>query len=874
MRTHLKYYLENRSERVKMVSFHPTATLLMCSLHDGGIQIWDYRTKILLNTFPNAHKGSIRGLSFHPNRPLVVSGGDDGIIRLWNYRAQKQESACVGELKGHTDYLRSTYFHPTKPWILSCSDDRTIRLWNYLSKKCIAILTGHDHYVLSTHFHPNPEVPLVISSSYDGTARVWDIKDLYENEPRGDGALDLAGSVRFNVVPEQYALNDAIFHPTLPLIFTCGDDKTVRSWRYNDSSCWSEGVYRGHTHNVTSCIATSTQLLTVSEDKCIMVFDLKSQKVLRSFRINGRIWCIAKHHCEDLFAVGCDRGLKVFKLYSLRPAYAVVNLNLYHVSDNNIMKYRIDKMDDTVLYSTEKSNSICAIPQAKEMVLSVHGITHDAHCSAFHRTALNGSSVCYIGGSYYLSCEPYATHLYQVDVVSSKVIGKLHLPQPASRISSVNRPSVFCVFYDSFAELRHVDGTVLFTTNVSGLKRAACSKDTVVLYGSKTMVVIKDDTTYQMTIRATEPTSVKSVIIAPRGVILYTTTSHLKYLLSTGETGIVQSSQGQVWYAVTIKKSLKSQSNGTTLLTVTTGGDVATHDINLDDVDFKSAVLRNDLAAVRSHLQKTVFIGDAVISFLLANHQAALALLFVRDNRAKFRIALESGDFPTALSAAKMTNYPAHWRDLATHARDAGYFKISEFALVQLGDFHKVALLAAYSGNQNSLNKLKALDSSKSNKLVLASLAGDRKGIVQLAFDVSPKLGYLAAIRHGFTEVAERIKSENEDFVGEKLVEVANEKTSAEIGFGEIINPLWKQKVWPRIGKERSVVEDIQNAKEMVYDEENVEFEGVDVKAIKGDKKTKQEKETKQKKPKQKKVVIEEPQKEPDNDSFEEWDYL
>lgn len=109
MRTHLKYYLENESERVKNAVFHPSSTLLMCSLHNGDIQIWDYRTKIMLNNYQNAHNGSVRGLCFHPNRPLVVSGGDDCVIRMWNYRDTKSDNACVGEFKGHTDYIRSTY---------------------------------------------------------------------------------------------------------------------------------------------------------------------------------------------------------------------------------------------------------------------------------------------------------------------------------------------------------------------------------------------------------------------------------------------------------------------------------------------------------------------------------------------------------------------------------------------------------------------------------------------------------------------------------------------------------------------------------------------------------------------------------------------
>ena len=39
MRPTIKYTLEHHCERVKMAVFHPTATLPMCSLHNGNIQI-------------------------------------------------------------------------------------------------------------------------------------------------------------------------------------------------------------------------------------------------------------------------------------------------------------------------------------------------------------------------------------------------------------------------------------------------------------------------------------------------------------------------------------------------------------------------------------------------------------------------------------------------------------------------------------------------------------------------------------------------------------------------------------------------------------------------------------------------------------------
>jgi coatomer subunit alpha len=44
------------------------------------------------------------------------------------------------------------------------------------------------------------------------------------------------------------------FHPTVSLIASGGDDRTVRLWRFNDTKWWEVDTFRGHTNNVSSVI--------------------------------------------------------------------------------------------------------------------------------------------------------------------------------------------------------------------------------------------------------------------------------------------------------------------------------------------------------------------------------------------------------------------------------------------------------------------------------------------------------------------------------------------------------------------------------------------------------------------------------------------
>ncbi|GAA6082198.1 sodium/hydrogen exchanger 7 isoform X2, partial [Tachysurus ichikawai] len=168
------------------LSFHPKRPWILASLHNGVIQLWDYRMCTLIDKF-DEHDGPVRGIDFHKQQPLFVSGGDDYKIKVWNYKLRR----CLFTLLGHLDYIRTTFFHHEYPWILSASDDQTIRLWNWQSRTCVCVLTGHNHYVMCAQFHPSED--LVVSASLDQTVRVWDISGEEEWERCWGGGWAGAG---------------------------------------------------------------------------------------------------------------------------------------------------------------------------------------------------------------------------------------------------------------------------------------------------------------------------------------------------------------------------------------------------------------------------------------------------------------------------------------------------------------------------------------------------------------------------------------------------------------------------------------------------------------------------------------------------------
>jgi coatomer protein complex subunit alpha (xenin) len=47
---------ETKSNRVKAISFHPVRPWVLASLHNGTVQLWDYRIRTMLERF-EGHEG-------------------------------------------------------------------------------------------------------------------------------------------------------------------------------------------------------------------------------------------------------------------------------------------------------------------------------------------------------------------------------------------------------------------------------------------------------------------------------------------------------------------------------------------------------------------------------------------------------------------------------------------------------------------------------------------------------------------------------------------------------------------------------------------------------------------------------------------------
>lgn len=171
----------------------------------------------------------------------------------------------------------------------------------------------------------------------------------------------------------------ASFHPTLPLIVSCSDDRQIKLWRMSDTKAWEVDTCRGHFNNVLVGLFHPRHelILSAGEDKTIRIWDMGKRTPVQTFRReHDRFWGLIAHPELNLFAAGQsavesphlfdwvsnvpslstahDNGVIVFKLERERPAFSLYQEKLFYVRDKTVRVYDLGNGSDVGVMNIKK----------------------------------------------------------------------------------------------------------------------------------------------------------------------------------------------------------------------------------------------------------------------------------------------------------------------------------------------------------------------------------------------------------------------------------------------------------------------------------------------------------------------------------------
>ncbi len=221
--------LRGHSDFVQRGIFSPDSTKVLTSSLDGSVILWDAESGEVLHLH-TAHSESVNDIDFNHDGSMFVTAGGDGKAVVWN----TDNGQMVSSFNGHrSNGLITVDFHPTQNLVLTTSVDQTARLWDARSSREIMVYKGHQGPIWCAAFSPDGKK--IITGSKDGTARIWDVdsgKELHRLEGHRQVGIVLASPS-----------NDAI-------LTASEDDNAARIWNATNGSLMASNL--GHFQGITS----------------------------------------------------------------------------------------------------------------------------------------------------------------------------------------------------------------------------------------------------------------------------------------------------------------------------------------------------------------------------------------------------------------------------------------------------------------------------------------------------------------------------------------------------------------------------------------------------------------------------------------------
>ncbi|KAF2220570.1 WD40-repeat-containing domain protein [Elsinoe ampelina] len=256
------------------------------------------------------HNGQVLALTYSSGSgQYLLTASTDRLIRLFSPLSR---NPLIQTFSAHGYPVSDLCIAPTNATFVSSGGDKIVFLWDVATASTLRRWAGHAGRVNAVRFAGDGE-SLVVSGSYDGTVKVWDVKQRGERPvvtwgEAGDSvaAVEVGGAevwvgsvdgrVRGYDVRMGRVVVDVIGAPVTSLsLAKAGDaylvgtlDSTLRLMDRRDGKClqtFKDGEFDNKNYRLRSTFAAADSLvMSGSEDGYVYVWDVMTGKVEHKLR--------------------------------------------------------------------------------------------------------------------------------------------------------------------------------------------------------------------------------------------------------------------------------------------------------------------------------------------------------------------------------------------------------------------------------------------------------------------------------------------------------------------------------------------------------------------------------------------------------------
>jgi|SRR6185437_780755 len=229
---------------------------LFAGLRDGRVLVFDFIKQQQLAPLKH-HQKPVFDIKSVSGKHEFVIASEDGTVSIWDLKTLD----LLHTVKVSDDTVRCISVSTDERQVAFGLRNNQIKIYDLEDYSLIKTMHGHTMPVFSLQYSPSGDY--LVSGSRDAQVKIWDSK-----------SFDLV----HNIPAHLFAVNSIAFHISRPYFATGSMDKSIKIWGADDFKLYKtisrEKGFSSHQLSVNKVVWNGDQLISASDDKRIMIWDI------------------------------------------------------------------------------------------------------------------------------------------------------------------------------------------------------------------------------------------------------------------------------------------------------------------------------------------------------------------------------------------------------------------------------------------------------------------------------------------------------------------------------------------------------------------------------------------------------------------------